>query len=640
MGATVGCMYAQTSASENRLSTNLTERASWCTTEPWIIKADDLICPSSLKSEWNDDEEASMVVMESIQACNFSKDSVDDDTKAESLYYPHSDCDSVLSIEEYHEDRSLGMTPPVDSKSLSISRVSSRSTLLSQLKKSGTVLWSPTSITSQSSSTQMHLLKPKSVWSLGWDARSVDSASDSIICLGEDCRAKRLQWQLNEIQGDLSCKPGKDTNRNISPLREIHSYTEEKTNSLLPVKYGKCLVSLEEKRNPYKFFETIMSILNEAPTCFDTMGTLEFDVMRLAELPKPFNTMPLATTTVAALHRLNTVEQLKISWFPIVKFLMSLEQAYYDNPYHSSWHAADVVATMVYFISLGWFKKSLNPVHQLTGLMAAASHDVGHDALNNKYHKLVKSHIGTLYASSNLEQHHLAKATEIRNIPDCDWTTSLQSWHHAWTPEKVWELFSNMILGTDLSLRFPEKKKPFASLADSSKVLMTTAQEYALVEILHLADISNAVKPRGIARRWAVRFYQEFTEIGIKVRRLGLDIPIHKDPIKTPTLPETQIFFISNIVLHAFEDLVSFMPEVQETVDNLHRNLELWKIEKEGKLLRSKLCADLKMDVSYDAHPESPLVGTDTADLQDSDMQSARIKFKSLNLGLPLSTEK
>jgi len=604
MGATVDFMSAEASTCEDELVTNPTERPSWGTNESCIIQREDKIYPterpswctdelsiikpedklwlSSFKKEWEDDEELSMVVTERIQTNNFSKDSGDDDTKAESLYYPLSDCDSVWSTEEYPKDRSLGMTPTADSKSLSISMVSSRSILLSQPWKGATGTWTPSSINSQSPSTRMHQLKSKSSLSLSWDARSVDSSSDSIICYREDTREQGRPPPLNETWGESSSKLGRDTNGNIIPLFEIHTFTEEKTNNHFTEKYDTCLMSAKTKKNPRKFFETIRSMLKEGRNCFDTLNTLDFDVMRLAELPLPFNTMPLTTTTVVVLLGLDTVEQLKIPWIPIVKFLMSLEEAYYDNPYHSSWHAADVVATMSYFISRGWFKKSLNPVHQITGLLAAASHDVGHDALNNKYHRLVKSPIGALYASSNLEQHHIAKAKEIRNIPGCDWTTSLQNWNLVWTPEKVWELFTNMILGTDLSLHFPQKRRPFASFADGTEVVPSTAHEYALVEILHLADISNAVKPRRIMTKWAGRFYQEFTDLGIEVRKRGLDIPIHKDPLKTPTLPETQIFFISNIVQHAFEDLVSFMPEVQETLDNLHKNLEYWKIEKES----------------------------------------------------------
>jgi len=639
MGATVGCTSARASVCDKELVTNPTERASWCTNEPCIINLEDKIWLSSFKNKYKDDEELSTVVTESIQTDDFSKDGVDDDTRAESLYYAHSDCDSVWSTEEYHKDRSLGITPRWESKSPSISMVSSRSRL-SQPRKGVTALRNPTS-TNSSSLTRMHLLKSKSTWSLSWDARSVDSSSDSVICYGENTTAKKMPRQFNEIHGEFSPYTGRDTNVGIFPLCEILSSTEEKTDNHSTEKYGTCLLSANKKNIPRKFFGTIMSFLKEGPNCFDALDTLEFDVMRVAELPKPFNALPLTTTTVVVLQRLKTVEHLKISWDPIVKFLMGIEEAYYDNPYHSSWHAADVVATMAYFIARGWFKKSLNPVHQLTGLLAAASHDVGHDALNNKYHRLVKSPIGTLYASSNLEKHHIAKATEIRNIPECDWTTSLQNWNCAWTPEKVWELFSNMILGTDLSLHFPQKRRPFASLADGTEVVLSTVQEYALVEILHLADISNAVKPRGIAIKWAERFYQEFTEIGKKVRRCGLDFPIHKDAVKTPTLPDSQIFFISNIVQHAFEDLVSFMPEVQETLDNLHKNLEYWRIEKEGKLLRIKLCTDLKMVGSHDAKPASHFVGFKTPHLRDSDVQSAQIKFKSTNWDLPQSsTEK
>jgi len=140
----------------------------------------------------------------------------------------------------------------------------------------------------------------------------------------------------------------------------------------------------------------------------------------LIKLPKHFSDMPLLTTTIAALHELNTVRLLKISWLPVVNFLINLENSYNDHPYHSSWHAADVVGTMAYIFCKGWFKRSLNPVHHIIGLLAAASHDVDHDAKTNKFHTLVKTPIGTSHTESNMEHYHIVKAKQILNFPGCD----------------------------------------------------------------------------------------------------------------------------------------------------------------------------------------------------------------------------
>jgi len=341
------------------------------------------------------------------------------------------------------------------------------------------------------------------------------------------------------------------------------------------------IIATPSEFDSQKFLDAFMPFLEKKPEVFESLETLEFDAFKVATLPQPYNAMPLLTTTVAVLWRFKTIERLRISWLPVVKFLSNIEEAYNDNAYHSNWHAADVVATMAYFICRGWFKKSLSPVHHIISLLAAASHDVDHNAQNNNFHRLAKTPIGILYPESNLEYHHIAKATGIRNLPGCDWTVELQKFDETWTREEVWTLFSTLILRTDPALYDPENRKPFTDLATCTREELNESQEPALMEILHLADISNPVKPRGIAKAWASRFYSEFVDLGKEVRRLHIDMPMFHDPAKMPALHDTQVFFLSKICLPSFEDLVVFIPEVQETVDNLKLNLEYWKTEKE-----------------------------------------------------------
>jgi hypothetical protein len=374
----------------------------------------------------------------------------------------------------------------------------------------------------------------------------------------------------------------------------------------------------------WEFMDAFLPILKKIPACFSALQTLDFDVFQLIALPKPFHDMPLLTTTVTSLYRLHTIERLKISWFPVVKFLTNIEAAYNDHPYHSKWHAADVVGTMAYFLGKRWFKQSLTPVHQLIGLLAAASHDVDHNAQTNAFHRLAKTPIGTLYAASNLEHYHINVAKKILDHSGCDWTSKLHNWDQLWTSEAVWKLFSNLILGTDSATHDPKKQKPFGTFAGFFDKERKNSAEYALTEILHLADISNATKPLRISRKWSVRFYEEFDALGKEVRRLHLNIPLFQDPEKMPTLADTQIFFISNVCLPSFEDLVKFMPEVEETLDNLQRNLKYWKAEKESMVKRKNLVAEWQLDVSNNDKGVSTAVGLQTSFISSTDLKSSQ----------------
>jgi len=337
-----------------------------------------------------------------------------------------------------------------------------------------------------------------------------------------------------------------------------------------------------------QFIDRFLPLLAWKPKCFDTLMTLKFDAFLTDSLPPPLRDMPLVTTTVAVLDRLDCVEKLQMDWLPIVKFLMNIEEAYNDVAYHSKYHAADVVGTMGWFISLGWFQKSLSPVHMVISLLAAASHDVDHNGQNNQFHRLAKTKIGVSYPESNMEYHHITKATGIKKIPGCDWTVGIKWKDEEWTEEEVWTLFTSLILRTDPALYDPANRKPFTDLANSTEDELSVAQEPALMEILHLADISNPAKPLGIARKWAVRFYEEFDDLGKEVRRLKLDIPVYTSG-KMPTLPDTQVFFIKCMCMPSFKDFIEFEPEAQEAMDHLEQNLVYWIAEGEKKNLELSL---------------------------------------------------
>jgi len=227
-----------------------------------------------------------------------------------------------------------------------------------------------------------------------------------------------LPAKTTEKTGGKCRRSKRVTNCLMGPLCDVDITDDSASTSCEKIETR--FLSPGSRLHAQKFLDTFLFIAKCKPMCFSALMTLEFDVFRLIKLPKPFSDMPLLTTTVAVLHELNIIRRLKISWLPVVKFLINVENSYNDHPYHSSWHAADVVGTMAYFFCHGYFKRSLSPVHQIIGLLAAASHDVDHDAKTNKFHTLAKTPIGISCAESNMEHYHIARAKQILKLPGCD----------------------------------------------------------------------------------------------------------------------------------------------------------------------------------------------------------------------------
>jgi cAMP-specific phosphodiesterase 4 len=94
-----------------------------------------------------------------------------------------------------------------------------------------------------------------------------------------------------------------------------------------------------------------------------------------------------------------------------VKFSLRLQNAYRENPYHSSVHAADVVQNVYYYlIGGGAQERCKTTTLDLASLfISAAAHDVDHPGTNNIFEQKTKSKLSILYNDvAILENHHAA----------------------------------------------------------------------------------------------------------------------------------------------------------------------------------------------------------------------------------------
>ena len=187
------------------------------------------------------------------------------------------------------------------------------------------------------------------------------------------------------------------------------------------------------------------------------------------------------------------------------KWLAFVEGCYLDAPYHNALHAADVTQTVHFFLSEGGLATFLEKFEILGLLLAAMVHDLGHDGLNNLYHKNAHTDRAVAFNDQSIQENfhlHLLFTT-MRQTPHID---LLCNFSHAKKLE-MRSMIIDLVLHTDMSKHFANLKdfKELAATIQSDREAWRDGgnAEILMSLVLHAADISNPSKPRRLAVFWA-----------------------------------------------------------------------------------------------------------------------------------------
>ena len=82
----------------------------------------------------------------------------------------------------------------------------------------------------------------------------------------------------------------------------------------------------------------------------------------------------------------------------MLNWLQAVEAAYVpSNAYHTSLHAASVVASLAFFLEQPTLSRQLTPLDRLAALLAAMVHDVGHPGVNNSFLETTRADVAVTY---------------------------------------------------------------------------------------------------------------------------------------------------------------------------------------------------------------------------------------------------
>lgn len=267
----------------------------------------------------------------------------------------------------------------------------------------------------------------------------------------------------------------------------------------------------------------------------------------------------------------------------LVEYLKRVEASYFENPYHNSWHAADVVQATNYGIITSAKNITFPRLAKFSAIIAAAVHDVGHLGVNNAFLIATSHPLALQYSDrSPLEMMHANKAFSLMLKPNCNILGAFKSSDDRVAIRKI---IISMVLSTD-NANHSTLIENFTRMRVSDTMNLnenTSDQQTLLNMILHSMDVSNVARPWAISRKWLELITMEFYAQGDSERSAGIPVTPIMDRQSTTPMSQLQTGFISFVVKPLFIELNNAGLDVMEPLTCIEENLTSWASVTAGK---------------------------------------------------------
>lgn len=176
----------------------------------------------------------------------------------------------------------------------------------------------------------------------------------------------------------------------------------------------------------------------------------DFDIFALEALPGVKEHI-LEIVTWHILHQRKLPATFNLSHNILRNWLAYVQSTYQDTAYHNATHAADVVQTLHVILKMGG-QDYLTDVQVLALVLSASMHDVGHDGLNNGYHKRAMSKRALAFNDISIQENYHASHVLTRMAEDE--TVNLFIHFSDLQRTEMRRMMIELILNTDMSKHF------------------------------------------------------------------------------------------------------------------------------------------------------------------------------------------
>ena len=315
-------------------------------------------------------------------------------------------------------------------------------------------------------------------------------------------------------------------------------------------------------------FEEVVTVLNQ-------MGrNWNFDTFFLQECTSG---KALSISARYFLESFNLIDKFSLSDPIISSYFEAMEQSYKPNPYHNSCHAADVLSSCLYISKASVLFSYMTDIEILALVIATLGHDVGHQALTNRFLVSNRDQLAITYNDlSVLENMHASFTFTLMQGEGRNILHPLDS--DSWSIAR--KVILKMILATDMSRHFELLGQFKAGHCTPLSTALNKMEErlQVLEIIIKCGDIGHAAKCLDLHEKWTLLVCEEFFNQGDMEKALGQQVSMYCDR-DTTDIAKSQSGFIANIVMPLFLSLNGYLDSVGiETycLSQLRENKEHW----------------------------------------------------------------
>ncbi|KAG2199600.1 hypothetical protein INT46_002441 [Mucor plumbeus] len=324
--------------------------------------------------------------------------------------------------------------------------------------------------------------------------------------------------------------------------------------------------------------------------------------------------------------RSNVHKVLNLTLSQLLDFLVDVADKYTEAPYHTFYHAVDIVTVLYYLCH------DLNADMYLTDLdksilmVAALCHDIGHPGFTNSFQINTKTVLAEKYGvKSTLETYSVHLTMELLNK------------HNTANSHMVRETIKDLILSTDMAYhselvnqanqlvntientrKFHNKRKHSTSSTLISSTNSDKNRTSLCRILLHAADISNMARPWVISKQWSDLIVQEFFSQGDeeKKRKMAISPGMDREVCSQQSIS----LKFGQLILPYFESLVNLLPKSHIFVDFLVANRIQWEcLDQQQQPIIRRVSSEIRTTAT-------------TTTTTDTTITSA-IKYKRIRLG-------
>lgn len=274
------------------------------------------------------------------------------------------------------------------------------------------------------------------------------------------------------------------------------------------------------------------------------------------------------------------IKELNVNQEALKNYINSASILYNNiTPFHNFHHALTVLNSTIQLTKLitsdADFKEKcegMDTIATFTVFICALVHDVQHTGNTNAFEINSGTALAKKYECvSVLENHHIATALQLLELPGCDITAGMTEEHAEFFKKHM----ALNILATDMSIHFTLVNKLKEDHLCNKKVSMS----FLTRVILHTADLSSPTKDFHIAKGWSTLINQEFKKQYDNEIALGLPTLPHMNTSSELEIYQQEIPFVRHVVLPLWDILADIFPAVQAHVDSINANLILYQKE-------------------------------------------------------------